>query len=404
MPTYSHSRLSTYENCPLQYKFRYVDRVKLEDEWGSIEAFMGSRVHDTLEKLYHDLGLSKLNTSEELLSFYDDIWENEWSGDIRIVKKGYTAENYRDTGKKCIADYYERYSPFNDSRTLGLEQRVMIDVGEHRLTGYIDRLSQGGEGNYEIHDYKTGQHLPLQEYFDSDRQLALYQIGVEEMWGDAKSVDLVWHYLAHDREIRSRRTKEEIEQLKSDIVSLIGDVERAGKENDFPARESGLCSWCEYQELCPNHAHVAKTSAMPANEFLNEPGVKLVNRYAGLIQEKKAYLDDAESEIEKLKEAIIAYAEKEGVEVIRGSEKKLKVKTEARAKFPGKGDAGRAELDDLLKKGRKWQKVSDLNVHVLAKAMKSGAWSPGLVKKIEKYRRVEEGYRLTLSALKDRKG
>ena len=28
MPTYSHSRLSTYENCPQQYKLKYIDRIK----------------------------------------------------------------------------------------------------------------------------------------------------------------------------------------------------------------------------------------------------------------------------------------------------------------------------------------------------------------------------------------
>lgn len=402
MPVYSHSRLSTYEDCPLQYKFRYIDRVELEEEWESVEAFMGSRVHDVLEKLYQDLRLSKLNTLEELLYFYDEIWEKEWSSNIKVIKKDYTAENYRDTGKKCIADYYKRYSLFDDSRTLALEQRITIDIDGYKLTGYIDRLSHKGEGRYEIHDYKTGQYLPLQEHFDSDRQLALYQIGVEDMWGDAESVDLVWHYLVHDKEIRSRRTDEEIERLKTDIVSLIEEVERVGGEDDFPARESGLCSWCEYQELCPNHAHLAKTREMPANEFLEEPGVELVNRYARLAQEKKAYLEKFESEFEKLKEAIIAYAEREGIEVIRGSDRKLRVRAEAKTKFPAKADVERAELDDLLKKEDKWQEVTDLNVYALAKAMKSGAWSPELVKKIEEYQRMEKGYRLTLSALKEK--
>ncbi|MDP2766040.1 MAG: PD-(D/E)XK nuclease family protein [Candidatus Methanoperedens sp.] len=69
MTVYSHSRLSAFENCPLQYRLRYVDKIK-PDEALTIEAFMGSRVHEALEKLYKDLRLSKTNTLEELLSFY----------------------------------------------------------------------------------------------------------------------------------------------------------------------------------------------------------------------------------------------------------------------------------------------------------------------------------------------
>ena len=55
MVTYSHSKIGCFENCPLQFKFRYIDRIKKEKEEG-IEAFMGSRVHDTLEKLYTETG------------------------------------------------------------------------------------------------------------------------------------------------------------------------------------------------------------------------------------------------------------------------------------------------------------------------------------------------------------
>ena len=51
MPLYSHSRLSCYETCPFQYKLKYVDRVK-STLGTTIEAFVGSMVHDALEWLY----------------------------------------------------------------------------------------------------------------------------------------------------------------------------------------------------------------------------------------------------------------------------------------------------------------------------------------------------------------
>ena len=66
---FSNSRIETFEQCPRKYKFRYVDSIKTDTE--GIEAFVGKRVHETLEKLYRDLKLTKLNTVDELFSLHE---------------------------------------------------------------------------------------------------------------------------------------------------------------------------------------------------------------------------------------------------------------------------------------------------------------------------------------------
>lgn len=400
MTIYSHSRLSAFENCPLQYRFRYVDKIKLDEEAETIEAFMGSRVHEVLEKLYRDMRLSKTNSIEELLSFYNENWQKYYSEDVRVIKEGYTPDNYKDTGAKCIHEYYARYKPFDDGKTLGIEQIIHIEIEGYKLRGFIDRLSSRSGGIYEIHDYKTSQYLPLQSHFDSDRQLALYQLGVQDMFGDANEVDLVWHYLVFDKEIRSRRAQQDLLKLKSDIITLIETIERAEQEYDFQATESGLCDWCEYQSLCPKRMHIVKTGQMPLNKYLNDSGVKLVNQYVEKTNEKKKLLEEIDSEIELLKDAIIAYAKKEGVEVIRGNDKKLRVKIEEKPRFPTKEEKEREELDAIIKEAGKWELVSDLNVHALAKAM--GGWSPELIEKIGQFQRMEESCRIYVSSLKER--
>jgi putative RecB family exonuclease len=399
MTIYSHSRLSAFETCPLQYRLRYVDKIKI-DESETIEAFMGSRVHETLEKLYKDLRLSKPNSPEELLSFYDDVWLKNYSEDIKIVKKGYTSQNYKDTGAKCIREYYTRYQPFNDGKTLGLEQMIAIDIEGYKLRGFIDRLSSSRDGVYEIHDYKTSQYLPQQSHFDSDRQLALYQVGVQEMFGDVNEVDLVWHYLVFDREIKSKRQPHDLFELKAGIVKLIETIERAEEENDFEAEESGLCDWCDYQSLCPKRMHLVKTGQMPLNKYLEDPGVLLVNRYVEKSMEKKKLVENIDSEIELLKEAIAAYAKREGVEIIRGNDKKLRVKIEEKPHFPSKEEKEREQLDAIIKEAGKWEEVSDLNVHALSKALIG--WSPELIGKIREFRKMEESCRIYISNLKER--
>ena len=86
MKQFSHSKLQTYERCPLQYKLQYLIKLKTESET-TVEAFMGSRVHDTLELLYRDLLKSKLNSLDELLTFYNDTWRVEWNDQIVINNK-----------------------------------------------------------------------------------------------------------------------------------------------------------------------------------------------------------------------------------------------------------------------------------------------------------------------------
>jgi putative RecB family exonuclease len=400
MPTYSHSRLSTYENCPLKYRFAYVDRVKLERMPESIEAFMGKRVHEALEKLYADRMLSKANMLEELLDFYDEAWGQEWSDDVQIVRKDLTADNYHETGRRCIADYYRRYAPFDQGRTLKLEAPVYINIDGYRLMGYIDRLDLVGDGRYEIHDYKTSRSLPAQQYFDDDRQLALYQIGVHNMWKDAENVDLVWHYLVHDREMRSCRSPECLDRLKASIVGVIQQIEAAEKEYDFPVNESGLCNWCEYRSLCPTCKHEAAVEKLPANEFLDDDGVKLVNHYAKLYEEKKEYNERMDARLELLREAIIEYAKREGIDVIRGSDRKLKVKIETKAKFPGKGDDEREALELLLKSAGAWDMLSTLDTFALARALKNETLDPALISNLRKFITTEESCRITLSYLK----
>ena len=48
---YSYSSLQSYQKCPAQFHFRYIERIFKNDE--GIEAFMGKRVHETIEYIYN---------------------------------------------------------------------------------------------------------------------------------------------------------------------------------------------------------------------------------------------------------------------------------------------------------------------------------------------------------------
>ncbi len=400
MPAYSHSQLSTYETCPHQYKLAYINKIEVETE--GIEAFMGSRVHDALEKLYRDLKVTRLNSLEELLSFYHQSWEKNWNGMVQIIRKGYTADDYHRLGEKCITDYYKRYHPFDQGRTLGLEENIFFPLEEERgywIRGVIDRLTLLDHSILEIHDYKTSGRLSTQGDVNSDRQLAFYQMGVKEKWKDVQEIRLIWHYLSFDVEIRSSRTPEQLHELRQKTLDLIEKIE---SDRFLLPRESPLCDWCDYQGLCPKRKHLIAVVSLPPNEYLHQEGVTLVNRYVELKEKKRLWNEEIDAELAKVEEALCTYARREEIDAIFGSDHVAKIKVERKEKYPLKGDPNRRALDEVIKKAGKWMEVSDLNPWMLARVVERRGWPPSLVSKIKEFLTVEESQSITISKIKER--
>ena len=254
MNVFSYSSLSTFEQCQRKYWYAYIGKPEIE-VIENIEAFMGSRVHDALEYLYEQVTDGHVPIAEDLLAWFDEEWDRQWSDDIRIVNTERTPDQLQQLGRDELSGYYRRYHPFDQDETIGLEHKIWIDLdgsGRYRLIGYIDRLARPRDGTYEIHDYKSSNYRPTQEEADEDQQLALYQIGIQQKFPDAHDVDLVWHYLRHGVELRSRRTPEQIEVLQNDCQDVIDEIVSLGRdERVFPTEPSGLCRWCEYQAICP---------------------------------------------------------------------------------------------------------------------------------------------------------
>lgn len=251
MAVYSHSRLSSYENCPRQFEYRYVKKVESERE--GIEAFLGKRVHEILERLYHHLKRHGRPPSlRQVLERFDKDWALRWHEQVEIVRRENAVDHYQRHGKHCLENYYRSRYPFDQEETVAVEHNVSLKLdpeGQYRMRGVVDRIARTAPGAYEVHDYKTGAYLPRADHFQTDRQLALYQIGLEQGYGDVERVELVWHYLHHNRTIRSRRSPEQLETLQAETISRIDEIEAA---SEYPAKPSKLCWWCDFRDLCPD--------------------------------------------------------------------------------------------------------------------------------------------------------
>ncbi len=387
--------LSTYETCPYQFRLKYIDRIDTEKAQ-NIEAYLGSRVHDTLERLHKDLILSRLNTVEELTEYYKSLWEKNWHKNIRISKQGLTEKNYFDTGKRAIREYYKRYYPFTSTRTLATEKMLFFKLrNNYSIRGFIDRVDITKDGTYEIHDYKTSSTLPADEHLTKDRQLALYQIGLKEHYRDADKVNLIWHYLVFDKEFVIEKTDEELEEIEARTVEIIKTIESA---TGFKPRESNLCGWCDYPEYCPAQKHIVKTGTLSTKEFHKENGVCLVNRYVEL----KVQIDLFKEELKTLKEDIITYANTGEITSLRGSDHILKINQKDTMRFPSTNEPDRVKLEELIKNADKWEDVSILNTNMLKKVISESRWDKELLKGIEGFGKPDKEIRISIKKLKEK--
>jgi putative RecB family exonuclease len=372
MTVYSHTRLGAFESCPRKYWYAYIGKPTIE-KVETVEQFLGKRVHEALEELYRRVMRGRVMAADELLALYERHWKREWSDEVRVVRQGVTAADYQAIGRKALSDYHKRYAPFDQARTLKVEARVQFPLdgeGRYRMTGYVDRIARRADGTFEVHDYKTSGRLPTQDDLASDRQLALYHLGIERMWQGIERVELIWHYLRFDMPIVSHRTPEQLDAVKRACIEVIDTIEARGTaEQDFPTKPSRLCDWCDFRSICPAMRHaVALEAAGPLAAGADE-GLRLVDALAEADAELKATRQqerELDTRREALIERLVAWARQQHLEGVKGTAHRVEFRSKEVVDYPKAGSELREAFEAALREAGVWDGVSAINHSRLA--------------------------------------
>jgi len=227
-----------------------MDGLRKENE--SIEAFMGKRVHEVLEWLYNKDNREKpYITFDRLCQTYDNQWVKHWHKNIHIADIRNNTDFYYTIGKRCLSNYYALYGPAFDQMVEDTEVTLEFKIDDHIFRGVIDRLDHTGPGKWIVHDYKTSKRQKSHQQAMNDIQLALYQIAVEQNFGQVNDLSLTWHFLRMGSEVTVLHTREQLEKLRKKLVKMVEKIINfKDDENNFVPKETILCNWCYLWEEC----------------------------------------------------------------------------------------------------------------------------------------------------------
>jgi putative RecB family exonuclease len=294
----SYSSLDTYQNCPLKYKFREIDKIP---EPKSKEAVFGTLIHSVM-KYIHTPSLLAPNI-EQALDYFSKGWNSEVYENEMEERSAFTQ------GVTIIQNYYKHNRP-SDYTIVDLESRFAIEIGaeetgKHMVSGIIDRIDKIEDG-YEIIDYKTTRKMPSQDKVDNDIQLSIYLKAFLNRYpkeiARLDKITVSLYYLKHGVKLSSQRTIKQLATLEKTFLDVIKLIE----EEKFDPILSPLCDWCGYQKICPLWKHkFAETRKLETNEVKQAIGEYL--NLKGKLGEEKLHLA-------KLQALILQYMEQEGVD------------------------------------------------------------------------------------------
>lgn len=312
----SHSQVQTYLECPLRWKFLYVDR-RPEAPRGYFS--FGRTVHSVLEDLLkpYVIPTERLAPTGERQRTLDD-WGSRGDGEPRLltprellalyerrwVSEGYNSrdeeERYRTLGADLLLRYRDQLVA-QPPTPVAVEAHLQAEWEGVPVHGYLDRIDRTPSGGLEIVDYKTSRELSEDDARASD-QLALYQVLVEKNFSEPVE-GLTLYHLRSLRAFRSPpRGPTDLERLQ-ERVGAASDGIRAQAYEPTPGRQ---CTRCEFKPLCPEFREVPLAD--------QERLAGLVDRFAKLHAEE----DRLEGELEAAAEALHQEAERLGVHRIAG--------------------------------------------------------------------------------------
>ncbi len=316
MAVYSFSQIQTYVQCPLSYKFKYVDKIRPEFE-ENLHLILWVTVHSALEYLYKKINNFHTPSLDEI----EDYFLKDYKEKVQKLDDADDEEvkEFETRWVVYLQHFYDKHYPFKDIKVVWTETQLYTDLWDNiKFQWIIDRLDKQGD-SFIITDYKTNKKLPSQDEEYYREQLTLYALWVSQKYG--KYFDKVYwnlEYLHFDYQDLWEIKKEDIQEVLEKYKNLTLEIETKKAEHwlwcedVFEPIESPLCRFCDYKEICPlfSHFYWKVTDA----DFSEDTIKAMIDDYINLNEQKK----DIDDKMKKNKEILQSFAKRHNLKKLYG--------------------------------------------------------------------------------------
>lgn len=263
----SASKIQTWMSCPLQARFKYVDRLPTRSSSSSV---FGNCMHTALEHYNHH------GDVDRAVEMFKEIWDDpsKIGREIDVWTRRTSAGGFREKGIKLLVAFDERVK--REGRTMiATEHPFLVPIGDHEIVGYVDclevRLSGRGKDTLRIVDYKTGAKEPWSDALRNNVQFTCYDYASRQpefwlgwpgdpefpgmpdggkLWDKYKNFPrrgVYWHLSGDKEKDVGERTEEDHKRL----YRVIDEMDKAMRHEVYvPCLSGDTCTFCDFTEQC----------------------------------------------------------------------------------------------------------------------------------------------------------
>jgi DNA helicase-2/ATP-dependent DNA helicase PcrA len=232
----SASKLDTYKDCPLKFKFAHILEIPTPPK-SYLE--LGSSVHTVVELLTK----LEIDNSEINENVANQLLEEEWIG---YTYKSEVENSQSKSKAKDMLKTFLNWVSDNKNIPLEAEKEFTLELSGVPFNGFIDRIEKTKDGEFEVIDFKTGTDRENKKSIKDNLQMNIYALAVEKIYGKLpKSTSLF--YLKKDKIITNTIDPIHLREMTISMQNMVSSI----LKEEFKATPSHkTCRGCDYQIIC----------------------------------------------------------------------------------------------------------------------------------------------------------